>query len=162
MRLGSSIPILNAIHACHLLFEIRDWALASRHHALVELIDLYPTLCDLTGIPIPGHCQGNSFRKLLSDPEAGHRYEAYSSYPARKLIGHSIRIGNCRYTEWLDKSGNSQAKVLTDLKSDPGEETNVIDDPKYAKQLSRAVERLEIRVAQSQNEKASATVDLEK
>ncbi|MCH1438924.1 MAG: sulfatase-like hydrolase/transferase, partial [Rubripirellula sp.] len=47
---------------------------------LVELIDLYPTLCDLTGTPVPDHCQGRSFRKLLTEPEAGHRYDAYSSY----------------------------------------------------------------------------------
>jgi iduronate 2-sulfatase len=32
---------------------------------LVELIDLYPTLCDLTGIETPAHCQGRSFRGLL-------------------------------------------------------------------------------------------------
>ncbi|MEK9773563.1 MAG: sulfatase, partial [Opitutae bacterium] len=68
---------------------------------LVELIDLYPTLCDLAGIPIPTHCQGRSFRGLLEEPESGHRLDAYSSYPAHKVMGHSIRFKNYRYTEWL-------------------------------------------------------------
>ena len=34
---------------------------------LVELIDLYPTLCELTGLPVPEHCQGRSFKTLLSE-----------------------------------------------------------------------------------------------
>ena len=37
----------------------------------VSLIDLYPTLCELTGTPVPDHCQGKSLAKLLDDPEAG-------------------------------------------------------------------------------------------
>lgn len=128
---------------------------------LVELIDLYPTLCDLSGIPTPSHCQGRSFQKLLSDPEAGHRNEAYSSYPAYKMLGHSIRISNYRYTQWLDKAGTVKAKVLTNLKADPGEVTNVIDDPKHAKALAKAVERLEFRVraAASANRKGDMARD---
>ena len=61
---------------------------------LVELIDLYPTLCNLTGIETPDHCQGRSFHGLLDNPESGHRYAAYSSYPAWKSLGHSIRFKN--------------------------------------------------------------------
>lgn len=113
---------------------------------LVELIDLYPTLCDMTGIPIPRHCQGRSFKSLLSDPESGHRLDAYSTYPAGNLLGHSLRYQNYRYTEWRDESGTVKAKVLTDLKADPGEVTNVIDNPKYADAFNRGAERLEKRI----------------
>ncbi|MEM8944028.1 MAG: sulfatase [Planctomycetota bacterium] len=114
---------------------------------LVELIDLYPTLCDLTGIAIPDHCQGRSFRKLLSDPEFAHRHDAYSSYPAGNFVGHSLRFSNYRYTEWRDKKTAAvKTRVLTDLKADPGEETNVIEDPKHAKALARAEKRLNLRI----------------
>ncbi len=125
---------------------------------LVELIDIYPTLCDMADIPIPDHVQGRSFRKLLSDPEAGHRIEAYSSYPAGKTTGHSIRISKYRYTEWRDnKSGEVTAKVLTDLDADPGEETNVISKPRHAKALGKAQKRLELRINQAlQSKKANS------
>ena len=116
---------------------------------LVELIDLYPTLCDLTGLPIPDHCQGRSFRKLLSNPEAGHRLDAYSSYPTYKNIGHSIRFKNFRYTEWHDKDKNTVAQVLTNLEADPGEVTNCMDDPNCADDLSYAQERLNLRASQA-------------
>ena len=116
---------------------------------LVELIDLYPTLCELTGISIPQHCQGRSFKNLLSDPESGHRLDAYSSYPALKNIGHSIHLKNYRYTEWRNQENNTVAKVLTDLQADPGEVTNCIDDPNYADDLAYAQERLDLRINQS-------------
>jgi len=113
---------------------------------LVELIDLYPTLCDLTGIPVPGHCQGRSFRALLTEPESGHRYDAYSSYPAYKMLGHSLRFGNYRYTEWRDDAEEVKARVLTNLKNDPGEVINLVDDPKHAEALARGEERLSLRI----------------
>ena len=116
---------------------------------LVELIDLYPTLCDLTGLPVPEHCQGRSFRPLLEDPQAGHRLDAYSSYPAIKSMGHSIRFKNYRYTEWLGKEGGLVANVLTDIAADPGEETNVKDKPEHAEALAYAKKRLSLRVKQS-------------
>ena len=145
---------------------IRDPRLAEGQSTsrIVELIDLYPTLCDLTGLPIPEHCQGRSFRRLLTDPEAGHRYEAYSSYPAHKMLGHSLRIGNYRYTEWRDENDAVKAKVLTHLNTDPGEVTNVIDVPKHAEALKRAEERLALRIEMAkqisngqQQSKADAT-----
>ena len=113
---------------------------------LVELIDLYPTLCDLTGVPVPEHCQGRSFRTLLTKPESGHRYDAYSSYPAHKMLGHSLRFGNYRYTEWRDDAEQVKARVLTNLKNDPGEVTNLVDDSKHAEALARGEERLSLRI----------------
>ena len=116
---------------------------------LVELIDLYPTLCELTGLPTPNHCQGRSFVHLLKDPEAGHRLDAYSSYPTHKDVGHSIRFKNCRYTEWRDSEEKVVASVLTDLRADPGEETNLVNDSSYAEDLAYARERLALRIKQS-------------
>ena len=119
---------------------------AGRTPRLIELIDLYPTLCDLTGIPIPGHCQGRSFRAVLEDPEAGHRLDAYSTYPAQKLMGHSIHHKHYRYTEWRDKENQTVSSVLTDLNADPGEVTNVKNEPKYAEALALVRERLAERI----------------
>ena len=118
---------------------------------LVELIDLYPTLCDLTDTPTPDHCQGRSFRALLDDPEAGHRLDAYSSYPALKLMGHSIHHKNYRYTEWRDTNDQTVANVLTDISADPGEVTNVKNEPKYAEALALVRERLALRIKEAGN-----------
>ncbi|MEO0413918.1 MAG: endo-1,4-beta-xylanase, partial [Verrucomicrobiota bacterium] len=128
---------------------------------LVELIDLYPTLCELTGLPTPMHCQGRSFKKLLGDAEAGHRNSAYSSYPARKEMGHSIRFGNFRYTEWFDETGKTtNQRVLTNLKADPGETTNSVDDPEFAEHVKRAQELLKERMESAVMDRSAPQAEL--
>jgi len=98
--------------------------------ALVELIDLYPTLAELCGLEAPAYIQGKSFVPVLEDSSQAHRDYAYSSYPRRPdddIIGHSIRSDRYRYTEWWDaETDEVLARVATDLIEDPGETTNVL------------------------------------
>lgn len=117
--------------------------------ALVELIDLYPTLCELTGLPVPEHLQGKSFVPLLSDLSGEHRTSAYSSYPHGKIMGHSIRMGAYRYTEWNDPKGALVASVLTDLVVDPGEESNLLGSENHREDLAKAQAELRTRVAEA-------------
>lgn len=113
----------------------------------VELIDLYPTLCELTGIPVPEHVKGKSFVAVLEDPGAAHRTSAYSSYLHGTVTGHSIRMGKYRYTEWYPKGATTpEAQVLTDLELDPGEESNVIDDPERKADLQKLRKELRERI----------------
>ena len=49
--------------------------------ALVELVDMYPTLCDLAGIDIPEHVEGHSFKPLLKNPDRAWKKAAFSQYP---------------------------------------------------------------------------------
>jgi iduronate 2-sulfatase len=115
--------------------------------ALVELIDLYPTLAELCGLEAPGHLQGQSLVPLLQDPAAEHRDYAYSSYPRRPdddIVGHSIRSARYRYTEWWD-AGTDEilARVATDLVADPGETTNaLVDHPELAETFSRDLKEI--------------------
>ncbi|MDF1823355.1 MAG: sulfatase [Verrucomicrobiales bacterium] len=118
-------------------------------NALVELIDLYPTLCELTGIPVPHHLQGESFVPLLSDLSKEHRSSAYSSYPHGEMMGHSIRMGAFRYTEWHDEEGEAEPPVLTDLVVDPGEESNLIWSENHTEDLAKARAELKKRIAQA-------------
>lgn len=53
--------------------------------ALVELIDMYPSLCDLAGLPLPDHLQGCSFKPLLSDPTRDWKSAVFSQFPTPAL-----------------------------------------------------------------------------
>lgn len=53
--------------------------------ALVELIDMYPTLCDLVGIPVPEHVEGASFAPLLNEPDRVWKTAAFSQFPCPAL-----------------------------------------------------------------------------
>lgn len=50
-------------------------------NALVELMDIYPTLCELAGVPAPGHLQGTSLVPLLKDPDQTGKGYALSQFP---------------------------------------------------------------------------------
>jgi iduronate 2-sulfatase len=56
-------------------------ARGSTTDALVELVDIYPALCELTSQPIPDHVEGLSFVPLLNDPNQPWKKAAFSQYP---------------------------------------------------------------------------------
>ena len=49
--------------------------------ALVELVDIFPTLCELAEVPVPEHLEGHSFVPLLNDPHQSWKSAAFSQYP---------------------------------------------------------------------------------
>jgi iduronate 2-sulfatase len=121
--------------------------------APTELIDIYPTLCELAGISVPKHVKGKSLVPLLEDPARQHRKSAYSSYRHGKATGHSIRMGAFRYTEWYrDGAAKHEASVLTDLEQDPGEQTNLVGSAEHADQLKRVKKELRLRIAEALGE----------
>ena len=125
-------------------------------NGLVELIDLYPTLCELAKIKTPQHCQGKSFASLLENKSAQHRDCAYSVYPTvEKQTGHSIRFGDYRYTQWRKNEDGAQAieGVLTNLKNDPGEVTNVAQNETHAEMLKQGTALLDQRISEAVSEK---------
>jgi arylsulfatase A-like enzyme len=98
--------------------------------ALVEFVDVYPTLCALAGISAPSDLEGRSFAPLLDDPKQPFKQAAFSQYPRGKnLMGRSMRTDRYRYTEWQDKSGKATARELYDHKTDPEENTNIAGRP---------------------------------
>lgn len=53
--------------------------------ALVELLDMYPTLCELAGVPVPRHVEGKSFAPLLDDPGREWKKAVFSQFPCPAL-----------------------------------------------------------------------------
>jgi arylsulfatase A-like enzyme len=99
--------------------------------ALVELIDVYPTLCSLAGLPAAPHLEGED---LLPVRE---RVAAYS----RCRTGSSVRTTRYRYTEWTDASGTPVERVLFDHTTDPGETENLAHRPE-SKEIVRELSQL--------------------
>lgn len=56
-------------------------ARGAKSKALVELVDIYPTLCELAGLPLPEHLEGQSFVPLMSNPAKDWKTAAFSQYP---------------------------------------------------------------------------------
>jgi arylsulfatase A-like enzyme len=117
-----------------------------RSDALVEFVDIYPTLVELCGLPRPGHLEGTSLAPVLRDPAAQVKRAAFSQYPrsanGRRLMGYSLRTDRYRFTRWVDRDDHSKVVdvELYDHQSDPQENQNIAGDPAHAeliKELTR-------------------------
>jgi uncharacterized sulfatase len=83
--------------------------------ALADLIDVYPTLVDLTGIARPGNLDGRSLKPMLMNPKASVQDTLIQYRPTEPTtLGYSLRTAEYRYTLWPDGS-----EELYDLRADP-------------------------------------------
>jgi len=108
---------------------------------LVEFVDIYPTLCELAGLAIPRDLDGTSMVPLLRDPRRPWKKAVFSQFlregiwkapDGKTYMGYSIRTERYRYTEWCNWDTREAAGAeLYDHRSDPHENINAVDDPKY-------------------------------
>lgn len=96
--------------------------------ALVEFVDIYPTLCELCDVAAPKDLQGKSFAPLLSDPKRPWKKAAFSQY-RHGVMGRSIRTDRYRYTEWGDPGNELKGIELYDHRTDPAENVNIANLP---------------------------------
>jgi len=127
---------------------------SGKTEALVEFIDIYPTIADLAGLPLPKHLEGKSLIPLMDDPALEWSEGAVSQFPRwvpeRKLhlMGYSIRTKRYRLTEWVnnpkwaDKEQYFREVELYDYEKDPLETKNFANDPSYAETKSRLLDLL--------------------
>jgi len=103
--------------------------------ALAEFVDVYPTLCDLAGLPMPKGLEGTSLAPVMDEPKRPWKKAAFSQYPRSKVatykaMGYSMRTDRYRYTEWLNEdTGKPMAVELYDYQTDPKGNVNIADLP---------------------------------
>ena len=93
----------------------------TRTDAPVNLLDIYPTLAELSGLPSPDHVEGTSLVPLLENPEADWDRPTLTTNGYRN---HAITSARYRYIRWADGS-----EELYDFVVDPHEFTNLASDP---------------------------------
>ena len=121
-----------------------------------EFIDIFPTLCDLSGIPVPAHLQGKSLVPLMKNPDASVKTFSVSQYPrssetaenerlgyaGTNVMGYSIRTNRYRYTIWMKNGYRSTdpfsaslllGSELYDYEKDPLEKVNFTGNTSYKK-----------------------------
>lgn len=91
--------------------------------SLVEFVDIFPTLCELTAITVPGHLHGKSLVPLLRDPALPWKKAVFSRY----FAADSVRTDRYLYTEWRGKTGVRYARMLYDHWEDPHEDKNIAE-----------------------------------
>lgn len=97
---------------------------------LTESIDIYPSLCELTGLPVPATVEGKSFVPLLRFPDRPWAEAAVGRY----VRGDTIRTDRYRYTEYRDNRGTGPRKsdMLYDHTIDALENHNISQKPAFA------------------------------
>lgn len=122
--------------------------------ALTEFVDIYPTLADMVGLPIPSTLQGTSLKPLLSTPTMKWKSAAFSQFLLGRFprgsqpekMGYAMRTDRYRYVEWYswnnDQRGELLARELFDHSSDPQENTNLADAPDQQKVVSELSRKL--------------------
>jgi len=95
---------------------------------VVEYVDIYPTLCELAGLELPAHLQGNSFADLLFDPDAVSDGVAVCQWYA----GVTTIRDHWFYTEWISDTDSAYARMLYDHRVDPGENINISGQEAYS------------------------------
>ena len=107
-----------------LIISAPGYEAGQRVNSLAEMVDIYPTLCELAGLELPPHLQGKSLVPTMENPNAIHKKAIFGRYHA----GETVRTERFQYSEWTNND-----RMLYDHMRDPNEDINVVEDPKYVK-----------------------------
>jgi iduronate 2-sulfatase len=89
-------------------------ARGQRSSALVELVDIYPSLCEMAGLSQPLFVEGTSFLPLLDAPDLPWKKAAFSQVLYGKVEGRSMRTDRYRFTRWHEQ-GRSESPMAVEL-----------------------------------------------
>lgn len=95
----------------------------------VDFMSIYPTLCELTGLPTPAHCEGVSIAPLLEHPDTPWDRPALTTHGRNR---HAVRSASHRYIRYDDGG-----EELYDETNDPYEWTNLAGAHQHAADVAR-------------------------
>lgn len=103
-----------------------------------EFVDIFPTLCELAGLPVPETVEGRSLVSILNNPKAMVREAAMEQFPRNDMMGYTLRDKRYRYVKWVKnnyKNGGMHGPTVTtelyDYEKDPLETVNQANNPEY-------------------------------
>jgi iduronate 2-sulfatase len=131
-EVGTRVPLIIALPQAKAQLSART----------VQLLDLYPTLLELCGLPRPPGLEGHSLVPLLRNPRAKWNHPAFSVTLFQGKLGKSVRTERWHYVEWDE--GRAGA-MLFDHARDPLELKNLADDANFAptvRELKRLLKQL--------------------
>ncbi|MGH9338612.1 MAG: sulfatase family protein [Acidobacteriota bacterium] len=123
---GKSTLIYDQVYNVPLIFWGAGLAAREPTSALVELVDVMPTVLEFLGLPLPLGIRGRSFLPVLQGQGNGREF-IYAEHPEMRMV----RTAEAKYGYHPD------GEVLFDLGADPGEHRNLIDDPTAKALLDR-------------------------
>ncbi len=101
----------------------------SKSNALVDLIDVYPTVVELLDLKLPKHqLAGESLVPVLKDPSLDGKSHVF----LKNGKGYTIQTQEYSYTEFINNDNKTFASMLYDHRTDVDENINVVDKANYA------------------------------
>lgn len=114
----------------------------SGRQQIVESVDIYPTLCDLAGLPVPESLAGQSAAGHFDNPDAAGKPQAFSQFlrygfwlgqDEQEAMGYTVRTADWRYVEWFHSdSDRCIAKELYDIAAQGLEQQNLAGMAEHA------------------------------
>ena len=115
-----------------LIISAPGYTKGTHTEALVEMVDIMPTLIDLAGYTVPDEIEGTSMKPLFRKPDKPWKKAAFSESTRDEICrkrGFSMRTDQYRYTEWRDTVLDTVLeRELYDMKNDPYETVNIAND----------------------------------
>jgi arylsulfatase A-like enzyme len=112
--------------------------------ALVEFVDIFPSLADICGLPVPAGLEGASFKPLLENPNRPWKKAVFSLWP-KKIpeqgdgFGYAMRTERYRLVDWTVPGKNFHFYELYDHQNDPQENDNIAAQPQYQALLAELI-----------------------
>ncbi|OHX64070.1 sulfatase-like hydrolase/transferase [Flammeovirga pacifica] len=109
-------------------------------NSVTEFVDIYPTLADMAGLPVPTHLSGKSLQPVLTGEKESVKDYAITQIARGQINGYSLKSGHYRYTVWYNnnprlkkslKDCKRVAEELYDYEKDPLETVNHVNEKEY-------------------------------